>query len=111
MSASFQKYANKIHEPEYLCLRTACFASVKAIYTCMKISLFISKSLSCAEKEKSNMVDRVFKSKIGWWYHLTVWVMAACTVLTFVKSNNIIGNDFSAFDDVVFYSFDVDNVV
>ena len=37
------------------------------------------------------MVDRVFKSKIGWWYHLTVWVMAACTVLTFVKSNNIIG--------------------
>lgn len=74
-----------------ICVCERLVSLCKAIYTCMKISLFISKSLSCAEKEKSNMVDRVFKSKIGWWYHLTVWVMAACTVLTFVKSNNIIG--------------------
>lgn len=37
------------------------------------------------------MVDRVFKSKIGWWYHLTVWALAACTVWAFVKSDNVVG--------------------
>lgn len=37
------------------------------------------------------MVDRVFKSKIGWWYHLTVWVMAISTVLIFVKTNSVGG--------------------
>ena len=29
-------------------------------------------------------MDRVFKSKVGWWYHLVLLVMAASTVFAFV---------------------------
>ena len=29
-------------------------------------------------------MDRVFKSKVGWWYHLILLVMAASTVAAFV---------------------------
>lgn len=29
-------------------------------------------------------MDRVFKSKVGWWYHLILFVMAASTVFAFV---------------------------
>ena len=29
-------------------------------------------------------MDRVFKSKVGWWYHLILLVMATSTVAAFV---------------------------
>lgn len=29
-------------------------------------------------------MDRVFKSKVGWWYHLVLLVMVASTVFAFV---------------------------
>ena len=30
-------------------------------------------------------MDRVFKSKVGWWYHLILLIMIVSTVLVFVK--------------------------
>lgn len=30
-------------------------------------------------------MDRVFKSKVGWWYHLILLIMIISTVLVFVK--------------------------
>ena len=36
------------------------------------------------------MIDRVFKSKVGWWYHLALFILIACTVLTFVKGQSVI---------------------
>lgn len=29
-------------------------------------------------------MDREFKSKVGWWYHLVLFVMVATTLLTFI---------------------------
>ncbi len=33
-------------------------------------------------------MDRTFKSKIGWWYHLIIWIMGICTVLSFILDRN-----------------------
>ncbi len=30
-------------------------------------------------------MDRVFKSKVGWWYHLILLIMIVSTILVFVK--------------------------
>lgn len=36
-------------------------------------------------------MDRVFKSKVGWGFHLSVWLLVAVTVLLFVKGASPIG--------------------
>ena len=33
----------------------------------------------------NKIMDRVFKSKVGWWYHLILLIMIVSTVLVFVK--------------------------
>ena len=33
-------------------------------------------------------MDRTFKSKIGWWYHMIIWIMGICTVLSFVQGQS-----------------------
>ena len=33
-------------------------------------------------------MDRTFKSKIGWWYHLIIWILGICTILSFVKGQS-----------------------
>ncbi len=32
-------------------------------------------------------MDRVFKSKIGWWYHLLVWLMISSCVFAVLGQN------------------------
>lgn len=32
-------------------------------------------------------MDREFKSKVGWWYHGVLWVMALTTILAFVSGS------------------------
>ena len=34
-------------------------------------------------------IERTFKSKVGWWYHLVLLIMAASTVVSFIKGNSI----------------------
>ncbi len=36
------------------------------------------------------MIDRVFKSKVGWWYHLGLLILIACTILSFVKGQSVV---------------------
>ena len=33
-------------------------------------------------------MDRTFRSKIGWWYHLIIWILGICTILSFVKGQS-----------------------
>ena len=33
-------------------------------------------------------VDRVFKSKVGWWYHLTLFIIAVSCIFVFVVSDS-----------------------
>jgi len=34
-------------------------------------------------------MDRTFKSKVGWWYHMIIWIMGICTVLAFVVGKSM----------------------
>ncbi|MDO4756919.1 MAG: PH domain-containing protein [Parabacteroides sp.] len=34
-------------------------------------------------------MDRIFKSKVGWWYHLILLIMMISTVLTFIKGEPV----------------------
>lgn len=35
-------------------------------------------------------IERTFKSKVGWWYHLMLLILAAATVMAFVRGNSVL---------------------
>ena len=35
-------------------------------------------------------MDRVFKSKVGWWYHLILIILTICTVSTFLRGREAV---------------------
>lgn len=63
----------------------------------IEVSFFKYFFVTCKLKYKSRFaypinsgiyMDRTFKSKIGWWYHMIIWIMGICTVLSFVQGQS-----------------------